>query len=129
MRQSLRLIDQIVGKFPGGPFNADRGVPLEGSTQREILKYQMEYLITHFKDSVEGFSVPVGSVYSAIEAPKGEFGVFLLADGSNRPYRCKVRSPGFTHLQGIKLMVEGHYLADLVTIIGTQDIVFGEVDR
>jgi len=89
----------------------------------------MESLIHHFKYFTEGFSVLPGEAYAAVEAPKGEFGVYLVSDGSSKPYRCKIRAPGFYHLQGLNMMSAGHFLADAVTIIGTQDIVFGEVDR
>ena len=89
----------------------------------------MEALIHHFKYYSEGFYVPKGETYVGVEAPKGEFGVFLVSDGSNKPYRCKIKAPGFTHLQGLDFMSRGHMIADVVTIIGTQDIVFGEVDR
>ena len=96
---------------------------------RSQMKQSMESLIHHFKLYTEGFSVPAGETYSAVEAPKGEFGVFLVSNGTNRPYRCKIRAPGFAHLQGLDFMARNHMLADVVTIIGTQDIVFGEVDR
>ena len=89
----------------------------------------MEALIHHFKLATEGFSVPAGETYAATEAPKGEFGVFRVADGTNRPYRCKFKAPGFAHRSGLDRMAKGHLIADVVTIIGTQDIVFGEVDR
>ena len=89
----------------------------------------MESLIHHFKLHTEGFSVPAGETYVATEAPKGEFGVFLISNGSNKPYRCKIKAPGFNHLQALNFMSKGHLVADVVTIIGTQDIVFGEVDR
>ena len=89
----------------------------------------MESLIHHFKLCTDGFNVPKGETYTGIEAPKGEFGVFLVSDGTSRPYRCKIRAPGFSHLQGIDFMSKNHMLADVVTIIGTQDIVFGEIDR
>ena len=89
----------------------------------------MEALIHHFKLFTEGFSVPAGESYAGIEAPKGEFGVYLVADGSNRPYRCKIKAPGFAHLASLNFMAHNHMLADVVAIIGTQDIVFGEVDR
>ena len=89
----------------------------------------MESLIHHFKLHTEGFAVPSGETYSATEAPKGEFGVFLISNGSNKPYRCKIKAPGFNHLQALDFMSKGHLVADVVTIIGTQDIVFGEVDR
>jgi NADH:ubiquinone oxidoreductase subunit D len=89
----------------------------------------METLISHFKHYSEGVHVPRGFVYKAVEAPKGEFGVSLISDGTSKPYRCKIRSPGFFHLQGLDFMSKSHMLADVVTIIGTQDIVFGEIDR
>jgi NADH:ubiquinone oxidoreductase subunit D len=89
----------------------------------------MESLIHHFKLFTEGYSVPAGETYTAVEAPKGEFGVYLVSDGTNKPYRCKIKAPGFSHLQGLDFMSKGHMIADVVTIIGTQDIVFGEVDR
>jgi len=97
--------------------------------KRDEMKYFMESLIHHFKLYTEGFSLSSGEVYRGIESPKGEFGVFLVANGSNRAYRCKIKSPGFMHLQGLDIMAKGHMLADVVTIIGTQDIVFGEIDR
>lgn len=96
---------------------------------RANMKRSMEALIFHFKLFSEGFSVPAEEIYCCTEAPKGEFGVYLVSDDSNRPYRCKIRSPGFFHLQGLDMMVKNHMIADLVTIIGTQDIVFGEIDR
>jgi NADH:ubiquinone oxidoreductase subunit D len=89
----------------------------------------MEGLIWHFKEKSTGFSVEKGSTYTAIEAPKGELGVYLTSDGKKKPYRCKIKSPGFLHLQGMDVMTKNQYLADIVTVIGTQDIVFGEVDR
>jgi NADH:ubiquinone oxidoreductase subunit D len=93
------------------------------------MKNSMEALIHHFKYYTQGFDVPKSSTYITVEAPKGEFGVYLVSNGTNRPYRCKIRAPGFAHLQGLNLMSKGHMLADVVTMIGTQDIVFGEVDR
>lgn len=96
---------------------------------RHSLKHSTEATINHFKFYSEGFSVPAGLTYSAVEAPKGEFGVLLASDGSTRPYRCHARAPGLHHLQGIQFTAKNHLLADVVTIIGTQDIVFGEVDR
>ena len=93
------------------------------------MKQNMESLIHHFKYYTEGFSIPLSETYVRVEAPKGEFGVYLMADGTNKPYRCRIKSPGFLHLQGLDFMSKGHNLADVVTIIGTQDIVFGEVDR
>ena len=93
------------------------------------MKQSMESLIHHFKLCTEGIVVPAGETYVATEAPKGEFGVYLVANGTNRPYRCKVKAPGFAHLASLDFMAKGHLIADVVTIIGTQDIVFGEVDR
>ena len=89
----------------------------------------MEALINHFKLYTEGYHVTQGEIYSAVEAPKGEFGVYLVADGSNKPYRCKIKAPGFTHLQAMNYMIKGHMLADVPAILGSMDIVFGEVDR
>jgi NADH dehydrogenase (ubiquinone) Fe-S protein 2 len=96
---------------------------------RGFMKYSMESLIHHFKLYSEGIFVPKGEVYTVVEAPKGEFGVFIYSSGGVRPYRCSIKAPGFLHLQGLDFMSRGVYLADLVTIIGTQDLVFGEVDR
>lgn len=96
---------------------------------RAFMKYSMESLIHHFKLYSEGFIVPREETYSVVEAPKGEFGVYLVSNNSNRPYRCRIKSPGFLHLQGIDFMTKGLFLADLVTVIGTQDLVFGEIDR
>ena len=93
------------------------------------MKYSMESLIHHFKFYTEGIIVPNGETYTAVEAPKGEFGVYLVSDGTNRPYRCKIKAPGFVHLQALDFMSKNHMIADVVTIIGTQDIVFGEIDR
>ena len=97
--------------------------------KRADMKTSMEALIHHFKLYTEGYHVPPGETYTAVEAPKGEFGVFLVSDGTNKPYRCKIRAPGFAHLQGLDFMVKGHQLADVVACIASMDIVFGEVDR
>ena len=97
--------------------------------KKDDLKNSMEALIHHFKLFTEGYRVPKGNVYTAVEAPKGEFGVYLISDGSNKPYRCKIRAPGFSHLQAMDYLIKGHMLADVVAVIGTQDIVFGEIDR
>jgi NADH-quinone oxidoreductase subunit D len=127
MRVSLYIISQCLHKIPDGRFAvADSKINLPS---RALMKYSMEALIHHFKFYSEGFSIPISEIYQAVEAPKGEFGVFLSADGSNKPYRCSIRAPGFAHLQGFDLMSRGHLIADAVTVIGTQDIVFGEVDR
>lgn len=127
MRQSLRIIKQCVTKLPAGPVVTDN--PKVAPPRRAEMKHSMEALIHHFKLYTEGYHVPAGETYTAVEAPKGEFGVYLVSDGSNKPYKCKIRAPGFAHLQGLEFMSKGHLLADLVTIIGTQDIVFGEIDR
>jgi NADH dehydrogenase (ubiquinone) Fe-S protein 2 len=127
MRQSLRIIHQCLNNIPTGPVKVDDNKVTPPS--RATMKQSMESLIHHFKLYTEGVVVPVGETYTVIEAPKGEFGVFLVSNGSNRPYRCHIRAPGFAHLQGLDMMSRGHLIADVVTIIGTQDIVFGEVDR
>jgi NADH-quinone oxidoreductase subunit D len=97
--------------------------------KRGEMKQSMEALIHHFKLYTEGFHVPEGEVYAAVEAPKGEFGVYLVADGTNKPYRSKIRAPGFLHLQAMDYLCKGHQLADVAAIIGTMDVVFGEIDR
>jgi NADH-quinone oxidoreductase subunit D len=97
--------------------------------RRGEMKRSMEALIHHFKLYTEGYHVPAGETYTAVEAPKGEFGVYLVSDGTNKPYRCKIRAPGFAHLQGLDFMSKGHMLADAVAIIGSMDVVFGEIDR
>ena len=127
MRQSLRIISQCINTIPEGPVKSSDAKIVAPS--RSQVKNSMESLIHHFKLHTEGFSVPSGETYSATEAPKGEFGVFLISNGSNKPYRCKIKAPGFNHLQALDFMSKGHLVADVVTIIGTQDIVFGEVDR
>nr|YP_004222754.1 NADH dehydrogenase subunit 7 [Glaucocystis nostochinearum]ADW83126.1 NADH dehydrogenase subunit 7 [Glaucocystis nostochinearum] len=127
MRQSTSIINQAINLIPIGNIKVDdRKITPPSRTE---LKQSMESLIHHFKLYSEGYSVPFGETYTAVEAPKGEFGIYLIADGTNRPYRCKIKAPGFAHLQGLNMMSKGHMLADVVTIIGTQDIVFGEVDR
>ena len=127
MRQSIRLINQCIEKMPQGPIVTDdsRIAP----PKRSEMKHSMEALINHFKLFTEGYRVPAGETYAAVEAPKGEFGVYLISDGGSKPHRCRVRAPGFAHLQGLEFMAKGHMLADVVTVISTQDIVFGEVDR
>ncbi len=127
MRQSIRLVRQCLQKMPGGPVKVDdRKI---SPPPRAEMKQSMEALIHHFKLFSEGYHVPAGETYTAIEAPKGEFAVYLVSDGSNRPYRCHIRSPGFTHLQAMNVLVSGHMLADITAIIGSLDIVFGEIDR
>lgn len=127
MRESLKIIEQCLAKIPQGPVITDdkRVAP----PKRADMKTSMESLINHFKLYTEGYHVDAGEVYGCVEAPKGEFGVYIISDGSNRPHRCRVRAPGFAHLQGLEFMVKGHLLADVVTVISTQDIVFGEIDR
>jgi NADH-quinone oxidoreductase subunit D len=127
MRQSLRIMRQCLDEMPGGPVKvADHKI---SPPPRAEMKRSMEALIHHFKLYTEGYHVPAGETYTAVEAPKGEFAVYLVADGTNRPYRCKLRAPGFAFLQGTDFMAKGHMLADVVAIIGSMDIVFGEVDR
>jgi NADH-quinone oxidoreductase subunit D len=128
-RQSNRIIRQCVDwlrKNPGPVISADSKV---ASPAREGMKQDMEALIHHFKLFTEGFHVPAGEAYAAVEHPKGEFGIYLVSDGANKPYRLKIRAPGFAHLAALDEMTRGHMIADLVAIIGTQDIVFGEIDR
>jgi NADH-quinone oxidoreductase subunit D len=127
MHESVRLIKQCIERMPNGPVKTlDRKI---APPPRAEMKRSMEALIHHFKLYTEGYHVPQGEVYAAVEAPKGEFGVYLIADGSNKPYKCRLRAPGFAHLQGLDFMSRGHMLADVVTIIGSLDIVFGEIDR
>ena len=128
MEESTRIIKQAITKLrkePGDVLARGKITP----PTRGDMKRSMESLIHHFKLYTEGFHVPAGEVYAAVEAPKGEFGVYLVADGTNRPYRAKLRAPGFLHMQSIDWMSKGHLLADVAAIIGTMDIVFGEVDR
>lgn len=127
MRESIRIMEQCLNKMPSGPIKTDDFKVV--SPSRTMMKSSMEGLIHHFKLCTEGMVVPAGEVYVATEAPKGEFGIYLVSDGSNRPYRCKIKAPGFAHLQSLNSMTKGHLIADVVTVIGTQDIVFGEVDR
>ena len=127
MRQSLRIIKQCLENMPDGPISAadNKIVP----PKRSEMKSSMEALIHHFKLYTEGHHVPEGETYTAVEAPKGEFGVYLISIGTNSAYRCKIRAPGFAHLQALDFMTRGHMLADAVAIIGTLDVVFGEIDR
>ena len=129
MRQSNRIIKQCVEwlRNNSGPVMTDNHKVAPSS--RVNMKSNMEELIHHFKLFTEGFHVPPGEAYAAVEHPKGEFGVYIVSDGANKPYRLKIRAPGFPHLQGLNEMAKGHMIADAVTIIGTQDIVFGEIDR
>jgi len=127
MKQSTKIITQVLDKMPKGDIivKDSRLYP----PKRDDMKESMEALINHFKLFTEGVRVPAGEVYTAVEAPKGEFGVYLVSDGSSKPYRCKIRAPGFSHLQGLDFMTKGHMLADLVACIATLDVVFGEIDR
>ena len=127
MKQSVKIIRQVLDNIPKGDviINDSRFYP----PKRDEMKHSMEALINHFKLFTEGVRVPAGEVYTAVEAPKGEFGVYLVSDGSSKPYRCKIRAPGFSHLQGLDFMAKGHMLADLVACIATLDVVFGEIDR
>lgn len=130
MRESVFIILQCLDSIFAKP-----RTPIRNSNRKYCavpkneMKGNMESLINHFKFYSEGFPVPNGETYVGIEAPKGEFGLYIVADGSNKPYKCKIKAPGFSHLQGLELMAPGHMIPDLVTIIGTQDIVFGEIDR
>ena len=126
-RQSLRIIRQCIEEMPDGSVTSEDGKVSPPS--RSEMKHSMEALIHHFKLYTEGVHVPAGETYTAVEAPKGEFGGFLVADGTNKPYRCKIRAPGFAHLQAMDFMCKGHMLADAVAILGALDIVFGEIDR
>jgi NADH-quinone oxidoreductase subunit D len=131
MRQSTYIMQQCVQKLMAadgqGPVHAREGKLMPPS--RAEMKRSMEALIHHFKLFTEGFHVPAGEIYAAVEAPKGEFGVYLVSDGTDKPYRCKVRAPGFAHLQAMDFMCRGHMLADVSAVLGSLDIVFGEVDR
>lgn len=156
MRQSLHIIDQVLNMFEnetgeylhdykGNKFEPEwfqkksrlryRSTPIKSDNTkvspplRKNMKKSMENVIHHFKYFSEGFTVPAGETYTAVEAPKGEFGLYLISNGTEKPYRCKIKAPGFGHLQALDFMSKGHMIADVVTIIGTQDIVFGEVDR
>jgi len=127
MKESLKIIEQCLNKIPVGSIKTSDNKLTPPS--RKDIKQSMESLIHHFKMYTQGFVVPYNETYVASEAPKGEFGVYLISNNTNRPYRCKIKAPGFAHLQALDFMSRGHLIADVVTIIGTQDIVFGEVDR
>ncbi len=127
MRQSVRLIKQCLDKMPEGPVKVDNYKVT--NPPRELMKTSMEALIHHFKLYTEGYHVPKGETYTAVEAPKGEFGVYLISKGGNMPYRCKIRAPSYAFLQALDFMAKGHMLADMPSIIGSLDIVFGEIDR
>ncbi len=127
IRQSISLVKQCIEKMPEGQIKTeDRKI---SPPSRAEMKKSMEALIHHFKLYSEGYHVPEGEAYGVVEAPKGEFGVYIVSDGTNRPYRCRIRAPGFAHLQALDFMAKGHMLADVAAIIGSLDIVFGEIDR
>ncbi|MFP6777301.1 MAG: NADH-quinone oxidoreductase subunit D, partial [Alphaproteobacteria bacterium] len=127
MRESVKIIDQCLARMPKGPVKViDNKI---SPPARSEMKNSMEALIHHFKLYTEGYHVPAGEAYAAVEAPKGEFGVYLVSDGSNKPYRCKIRAPGFAHLQALDHVSRGHMLADAVANLASMDIVFGEIDR
>ena len=127
MKQSVKLINQCLNKIPVGPIKSN-DYKVSPPTRLEM-KSSMEALIHHFEYYTKNISIPTNETYTATEAPKGEFGVYLVSNNTNKPYRCKIKAPGFAHLQALNFMSKGHLIADVVTIIGTQDIVFGEVDR
>ena len=127
MKESIKIIEQCLNKIPVGPIKSNDNKLTPPS--RFEMKQSMESLIHHFKMYTQSFTIPANETYVGTEAPKGEFGVYLISDDTNRPYRCKIKAPGFSHLQALDYMSQGHMIADVVTIIGTQDIVFGEVDR
>jgi len=127
MRESIKIIESCIKYMPDGPVKSIDGKITP--PKKEDLKTSMEGLIHHFKLFSEGFRVPNAEIYTAVEAPKGEFGVYLISDGSNKPYKCKIRAPGFSHLQAMDYLLKGHMLADIPAVLGSLDIVFGEVDR
>nr|YP_009547890.1 NADH dehydrogenase subunit 7 [Bremia lactucae]AZL92942.1 NADH dehydrogenase subunit 7 [Bremia lactucae] len=127
MRQSIRIISQVINKIPNGPIKLDDKKIT--NPNRIQMKNSMESLIHHFKYYSENISINSGETYTVIEAPKGEYGVYLISNGTNKPYRCKIKSPGFFHLQALDFISKNHMIADVVTIIGTLDVVFGEIDR
>ena len=127
MRESVKIINQCLAKMPTGPIKSTDGKITPPA--KEELKNSMEALIHHFKLFTEGYRVNEDEIYTAVEAPKGEFGVYLISDGSNRPYKCKIRAPGFSHLQSMDYLIKGHMLADVPAVLGSLDVVFGEIDR
>ena len=127
MRQSVRIMSQCLAEMPRGPVKTTDGKV--SPPPRAEMKRSMEALIHHFKLYTEGYHVPAGETYTAVEAPKGEFAVYLVSDGTNKPYRCKIRAPSYAFLQSVEFLTKGHMLADLVAIIGSLDVVFGEIDR
>lgn len=128
MRQSLNILSQCLQQIPSSGFIKldDRKVT---QPSRAFMKHNMESLVHHFKLFTEGVLVNKEETYVAVEAPKGEFGVYLVSEGTNKPYRCRIKAPGFLHLQGLDLISRNHLLGDITTIIGTLDVVFGEIDR
>jgi NADH-quinone oxidoreductase subunit D len=129
MRQSARIIKQAVAWLRANPGPVMVDNYKVAPPKRELMKGDMEALIHHFKLFTEGYSLPAGEVYAAVEAPKGEFGAYLVSDGANKPFRLKLRAPGFAHLSSMDAIVKGHMLSDVVAMIGTYDVVFGEIDR
>jgi len=127
MRESVKIINQCLSRMPKGPIKSPDG-KITPPPKKEI-KESMESLIHHFKLFTEGYRVDEDEIYTAVEAPKGEFGVYLISDGSNKPYKCKIRAPGFSHLQAMDYLIKGHMLADVPAVLGSLDIVFGEIDR
>lgn len=127
MRQSLHIISQVINKLPSGPIKINNQKII--NFNRKQIKNSMEATIQNFKLNTMGYVINNKHTYASIEAPKGEFGVYLVSNNSSRPYRCKIKAPGFLHLQGLNLLAKNHLIADVVALIGTQDIVFGEVDR
>ena len=127
MRESIKIIKQCLDKMPKGPVKSNDN-KITPPPKRE-LKKSMEALIHHFKLFTEGYRVPKDEIYTAVEAPKGEFGIYLVSDGSNKPYKCKIKAPGFSHLQAMDYLIKGHMLADVPAVLGSLDIVFGEIDR
>ncbi len=127
MRESVKIINQCLTRIPKGPIKSPDG-KITPPSKKEI-KESMEALIHHFKLFTEGYRVDKDEIYTAVEAPKGEFGVYLISDGSNKPYKCKIRAPGFSHLQAMDYLIKGHMLADVPAVLGSLDVVFGEIDR
>ena len=127
MKESIKIIKQCLSKMEKGPIKSFDGKITPPS--KKDIKQSMEALIHHFKLFTEGYRVPKDEIYTAVEAPKGEFGVYLISDGSSKPYKCKIRAPGFSHLQSMDYLIKGHMLADVPAVLGSLDIVFGEVDR
>ena len=127
MRESVKIIKQCLEQLPKGPVKSQDN-KITAPPKKEI-KESMEALIHHFKLFTEGYRVKKDEIYTAVEAPKGEFGVYLISDGSSKPYKCKIRAPGFSHLQAMDYLIKGHMLADVPAVLVSLDIVFGEIDR